>query len=142
MHLDLQSAGLWNHVIEGVNILDPLNYAKLCPSIWIGSPPEAFAALLKWQSDDAAVRELLLHCMSVTVKTILPIRPLPKSVPVTLTSSSSSASTIGSTSLDWADPVPNTALTACDYWIHLWTQYDCVDLVMQIALRGCFQLCS
>jgi hypothetical protein len=142
MCLDLQSAGLWNHVSEGVNILDPLNYAKLCPSIWIGSPLEAFTALLKWQSDDATVFELLLCCMSITVKTILPTRPLPKSVPVALTSLSSSASTIGSTLLDLADPVPDTKVlvTACDYWIHLWTQYDHIDLVAQMAL--CTQLLS
>jgi len=31
MHLDLQSAGLWNHVSEGVNILDALNYASFTP---------------------------------------------------------------------------------------------------------------
>jgi hypothetical protein len=37
--------------------------------------------------------------------------------------------------LDWADPVPDTEVTARDYWIHVCTQYNRVNLVAQMALR-------
>jgi hypothetical protein len=79
---------------------------------------------------------LLLHRVSATIKPILPSAPLPKSVPTIIAASSSSASSLGSRTLtDWADPVPGTEVTACNYWIHMHAQYDRIDVSAQMALH-------
>ena len=136
MVLVLQSNALWNHISEGANRLDPLNFARSRPPISISSSDVELDALLKWQSDDAKVRELLLRRMSDTVKSILPSAPLPRSVPVVIASSPSSASGLDSSaSLGWEEPDEDSEVTARDFWIHLRSQYDKVDMSAQIALR-------
>src|ERR1700691_1841297 len=95
MVLVLCSNGLWCHVSEGINILDPLNYAYSHLSVSLTSSPSKFNVLLKWQPDDTRVQELLLCHMYATVKSILPSSPLSNSIPVTIISYLSSASSLG-----------------------------------------------
>jgi hypothetical protein len=136
MVLVLKNNGLWNHISEGANHLDPLNFARSRPPISISSSDVKFNALLKWQLDNAKVWELLLCCMSDTVKSILPSAPLLQSVPVIITSSSSSASGLDSSaSLGWEEPDEDSEVTACNFWINLQSQYNKVDMSAQIALR-------
>jgi hypothetical protein len=74
MVLVLQGNGLWNHVSEGMNRLDPLNFARSRPPISISSSDIDFDALLKWQLDDAKVQELLLRHMSSQFSLLCPCR--------------------------------------------------------------------
>jgi hypothetical protein len=136
MSLVLQSAQLWCYVSSGVNVLNPINLTRTRPMVTFSSDEDNFAALLKWQAGDAEVRELLLRRMSATVKAVLPSKPTPQSVPVGLSSSESSASNFGlNHTLSWADPQPETEVTARNYWIFLREQYDKVDVTTQMALR-------
>jgi hypothetical protein len=97
----------------------------------------AYSQELRCHGAVTTVREF--NCYSIaclplsnSIKPILPSAPLP----TILAASSSSASSLGSrTSTNWADPVPGTEVTACDYWIHMHAQYDRIDVSAQMALH-------
>src|ERR1700677_1036150 len=99
MALVLQAAQLWCCVSDSVNVLDLINLGWMRPIITFSSNEDDFVALLKWQSGDAEVCELLLRRMSATIKAVLPTKPTPQSMPVCLGSSTSSASNLGLNSI-------------------------------------------
>jgi hypothetical protein len=60
MTLTLWGACLWNHVSNGVNLMNPINFVKSCPVVTVNSNAAAFEELEKWQATDTEVIKILL----------------------------------------------------------------------------------